>query len=217
MVADATAATAAEFIYSRIIARYGCVESIQSDNGPHFVNEVIACLTRVLGIRHRLSTPYYPQSNGKVERVIGTLKSMLKRTVAAAALAQGGSGDEDDQGEAVDGKVKVFGVGLDLDNAILEAIAAASEERRAHAVAGSEVVDEVPALDKVVHWSPLLHNVLWVYRASPHNAMGMSLALLALGRELKLPVDITPDHDISPITDDDHKEIIAKRFTWISD
>ena len=88
-MADATAATAAEFIYTRIIARYGCVGSIQSDNGPHFVNEVIRNLTETLGVRHRLSTPYYPQSNGKVERVIGTIKSMLKRTVAAAAAITG--------------------------------------------------------------------------------------------------------------------------------
>ena len=36
-----------------------------------------------------LSTPYYPQSNGKVERTIGTLKAMLKRTMAIASVAQG--------------------------------------------------------------------------------------------------------------------------------
>ena len=33
---------------SRIIARYGCVESLQSDNGPHFVNGIITCLTETL-------------------------------------------------------------------------------------------------------------------------------------------------------------------------
>ena len=88
-VMDSTAATAAEFIYSSLIARYGYIESIQSDNGPHFVNRVIKNLVEMLGVWHRLSTPYYPQSNGKVERTIGTLKAMLKRTVAAASAAQG--------------------------------------------------------------------------------------------------------------------------------
>lgn len=60
-VTDATAATAADFIYSRLITRYGCIESIQSDNGPHFVNEVIRCLTSTLEVHHRLSTPHYPK------------------------------------------------------------------------------------------------------------------------------------------------------------
>ena len=219
VVADATAATAAEFIYSRIIARNGCVECIQSDNGPHFINDVITCLIRTLGIRHKLSTPYYPQSNGKVERVIGTLKSMLKRTVAAAAIAQAGGECEERNDAVIGNDIKVFGVGLELDNAILEAIVVAGAERRAQALTGKVEEDEVPALTQTqaVHWSPLLHTVLWVYRASPHNATGLSPALLALGRELKLPVDITPDQEVCLLTDDDHKEIIAKRLTWITD
>ena len=70
---DATAETAATFLYNRVICRYGCIESLQSDNGTHFANEVIRCLTDTLCIRHHFSTPYYPQSNGRLERVIGTL------------------------------------------------------------------------------------------------------------------------------------------------
>ena len=58
-VADATAATAAEFIYTRIIARYGCVDSIHSDNGPHFINEVIQNLTETLGVQ-QIINPILP-------------------------------------------------------------------------------------------------------------------------------------------------------------
>lgn len=43
------------------------------------------CITRDSG-RH-LSTPYYPQSNGKIERVVGT---MLKRAVLEAVVAEHG-------------------------------------------------------------------------------------------------------------------------------
>lgn len=157
----------------------------------HFVNDVIKCLTQTLGVRHRLSTPYYPQSNGKVERVIGTLKSMLKHTVAAAVTAQ--------IPEDVGGDIKVVGVGLNLDSTILDAIVAAKI-----ASVANEEVDDIPVVgeDASVCWSPLLHTVLWVYRATLHSATGLSPALLALGHELKLPMDATSS-DPTPITDDE--------------
>ena len=213
---DAAAATAAEFIYSRIIARYGCVQCIQSDNGPHFVNGIIRCLTDTMRIRHRLSTPYYPQSNGKVERVIGTLKSMLRRTVAAAAQAQGAAR----LGVGTDGQgVQIFGVDLDLDNRIIEAITAAAEVVVDNA--NSDELDEIPVVDTdmKVHWSPLLHTVLFVYRATPHSATGLSPALLALGHELHLPMDVAEGSGevTIPLTDEEHTAIIAKRLRWVTE
>ena len=43
-------------------------------------------LTQTLKIRHRLSLPYYPQSIGKVEGVIGTIKAILKRIAQVELL-----------------------------------------------------------------------------------------------------------------------------------
>jgi len=80
-VKAADAATAATFIYEDIVCRYGTPESIQSDNGTHFMNEVIANLSTILKINHHRSTPYYPQSNGRIERVVGTIKTNLKKMV----------------------------------------------------------------------------------------------------------------------------------------
>lgn len=77
----ADAATAATFIYEQIVCRYGPPASLHSDNGSHFVNEVIDNLNQILKIQHHRSTPYYPQSNGRVERVIGTIKGNLKKLV----------------------------------------------------------------------------------------------------------------------------------------
>ena len=77
----ATAADAANFIYHDIVCRFGLPKSIQSDNGSHFANEVIERLPQILEIPHRFSTPYYPQSNGRAERLIGTLKSMMVRSI----------------------------------------------------------------------------------------------------------------------------------------
>ena len=125
-VADATAAIAAEFIYFRVIARYGCMQCIQSDRGPHFVNGVISCLTETLGIRHKLSTLYYPHSNGKVEWVIGTLKSMLRCTVAAAAHAQRPK-PSDVVEDSLD--FRVVSVGLDLNDKIIDTFTMATQAR----------------------------------------------------------------------------------------
>jgi len=61
--------------------RFGFPESIQSDNGSHFVNTVINHLNEFLRIKYKRSTPHYPQSNGRVERVVGTIKSMVKIAV----------------------------------------------------------------------------------------------------------------------------------------
>lgn len=74
--ADAESTAAARF--SRIFSRYGVISSFQSDNGPHFVNEVIDNLLRHFRVIHHCSTPYYPQSNGRIERLVRTLKSAIK-------------------------------------------------------------------------------------------------------------------------------------------
>jgi hypothetical protein len=64
----ANSETVATFIYEEIICRFGAPQVLQSDQGTHFVNEVIKQLTAKFKIRHSLSSPYHPQSNGLVER-----------------------------------------------------------------------------------------------------------------------------------------------------
>ena len=56
-----------------------CLKIIQSDNGPEFVNDVIRALVRITGIDHRLISPYNPRADGKVERVIGSTMSIIKK------------------------------------------------------------------------------------------------------------------------------------------
>ena len=198
---DASPETAANFLYSRVICRYGCIQSLQSDNGPHFVNPILRNLTKLLQVRHHFSSPYYPQSNGKVERVVGTLKAMLKRTVAAAAVSAPPPSDD----------VQVFGVDLGLDEAVLDAIVAARDNPATPVVDEDDIVHH----GTPVHWSPLLDTVLWVYRATPHSATGMSPALLAFGCELRMPFD-RPPPDI-PLNDDEHKAQVLKRVHWVVD
>jgi putative transposase len=47
---------------------------IISDNGPQFVAKDFKEYIRIAGMTHVRTSPYYPQSNGKIERWHGTLK-----------------------------------------------------------------------------------------------------------------------------------------------
>ena len=69
----ANADSVAKFIYERIICRYGTPSVIQTDQGTHFINQVIKQLTDKFRIRHSRSSPYHPQANGLVERFSKTL------------------------------------------------------------------------------------------------------------------------------------------------
>jgi transposase InsO family protein len=48
---------------------------IISDNGPQFIAKDFKEFIRISGMTHVRTSPYYPQSNGKVERWHGSLKS----------------------------------------------------------------------------------------------------------------------------------------------
>jgi len=47
---------------------------IISDNGPQFISKDFKEFIRISGMTHVKTSPYYPQSNGKLERFHGTIK-----------------------------------------------------------------------------------------------------------------------------------------------
>ncbi|MGF1583285.1 MAG: transposase [Gemmataceae bacterium] len=59
---------------------------IISDNGPQFVAKDFKEFLRVCGMSHVRTSPYYPQSNGKIERFHRTLKSECLRPRAPLTL-----------------------------------------------------------------------------------------------------------------------------------
>jgi transposase InsO family protein len=63
----------------KIFCLFGIPKILQSDNGPEFVNEILRSLVKVTGIDHRLISPYNPRADGKVERAIGTVTSIIKK------------------------------------------------------------------------------------------------------------------------------------------
>jgi putative transposase len=48
---------------------------IISDNGPQFIAKDFKEFIRICGMTHVRTSPYYPQSNGKIERWHGSIKS----------------------------------------------------------------------------------------------------------------------------------------------
>ena len=58
-------------------ARYGFPRELQSDRGTNFTSKLFKEKMEELGIKHILSTPYHPESQGILERFHGTLKSAL--------------------------------------------------------------------------------------------------------------------------------------------
>ncbi len=64
-----------EIVLQRARERYPDVTPrIISDNGPQFIAKDFKEYIRVTGMSHVRTSPYYPQSNGKIERWHGTLK-----------------------------------------------------------------------------------------------------------------------------------------------
>lgn len=62
-----------------IFARLGIPYIVYSDNGPQFQNVYFKSFAKNWNFEHQTSSPKYPQSNGMVERYVGTIKQMLKK------------------------------------------------------------------------------------------------------------------------------------------
>jgi putative transposase len=78
-----------ETIVQRGLERYpGMKPRIISDNGPQFIARDFKEFIRATGITHVRTSPYYPQSNGKLERWHGSLKRECVRPAAPGSLEE---------------------------------------------------------------------------------------------------------------------------------
>ena len=64
----------------------GVMPRIISDNGPQFVARDFKAFVRWCGMTHVRTSPFYPQSNGKIERWHGTLKQECIRPLTPLSL-----------------------------------------------------------------------------------------------------------------------------------
>ena len=66
--------------FDEVIAQEGKPAVLMTDNGPPFNSEAFAEFARSWDFKHITSSPHYHQSNGFIERMVQTVKKMLKKT-----------------------------------------------------------------------------------------------------------------------------------------
>ena len=66
-----------------IFAEHGIPESLVSDDGPQYSSKEFAAFCDQWGINHITSSPVYPKSNGFIERMVQTVKNLLRKSEAA--------------------------------------------------------------------------------------------------------------------------------------
>jgi hypothetical protein len=72
--------TVAEAIFTNWICTFGVPDVIHSDRGTSFESELFHELCQLTGVRKTKTAPYYPQSDGLIERLFRTVKDMIYAT-----------------------------------------------------------------------------------------------------------------------------------------
>ncbi|KAM9456054.1 retrovirus-related Pol polyprotein from transposon 17.6 [Clarias gariepinus] len=62
----------------RFCSTFGLPRVVQTDQGTNFTSKVFAQILKELGVAHKMSSAYHPESQGALERFHQTLKSMLR-------------------------------------------------------------------------------------------------------------------------------------------
>ena len=76
----------AQEVWIHWISKFGIPERIHSDCGTNFQSKFFKEFCNNLGIRKTATSPYYPQSDGLVERLFGTAKSMISAVLEEKRL-----------------------------------------------------------------------------------------------------------------------------------
>nr|AAM94940.1 conserved hypothetical protein [Arabidopsis thaliana] len=64
-----------------IFPRFGVLRVVISDGGKHFINKVFENLLKKYGVKHKVTTPYHPQTSEQVEISNREIKTILEKTV----------------------------------------------------------------------------------------------------------------------------------------
>ncbi|MCO5597250.1 hypothetical protein L7F22_051326 [Adiantum nelumboides] len=80
-VSRVTERTVSKFVYSHICCRFGAPQEIISDHGPGFREGLLTRVCEEMKVKHQHDTPYYPQSNGAVEKANGIITRILRKMV----------------------------------------------------------------------------------------------------------------------------------------
>ena len=72
-----------KFLKENIFSRFGVPKAIISDGGSHFYNKPFENLQAKYGVKHKVATPYHPQTSGQVEFANREIKILLMKVVSS--------------------------------------------------------------------------------------------------------------------------------------
>jgi len=81
----ATAATTISALQTSF-ANFGFPEEIVTDNGPQFIAQTFSDFCKANGIKHMLTPPYHPSSNGAAECSVQVVKQAIRKIGASTVL-----------------------------------------------------------------------------------------------------------------------------------
>ena len=70
-----------KFLKENILSRFGVPKAIISDGGTHFCNKPFEILLAKYGVKHKVATPYHPQTSRQVELANREIKNILMKVV----------------------------------------------------------------------------------------------------------------------------------------
>ena len=72
-----------KFLKENIFSIFGVPKAIISDGGSHFCNKPFENLLAKYGVKHKVATPYHPQTSGQVEVANKEIKTILMKVVSS--------------------------------------------------------------------------------------------------------------------------------------
>ena len=70
-----------KFLKENIFSRFGVPKAIISDGGSYFCNKPFENLLAKYGVKHKVATPYHPQTSGQIELTNREIKTILMKVV----------------------------------------------------------------------------------------------------------------------------------------
>ena len=70
-----------KFLKENVFSRFGVPTAIISDGGTHFCNKPFETVLAKYGMKHKVVTPYHPQTSGQVDLANRESKTILMKVV----------------------------------------------------------------------------------------------------------------------------------------
>ena len=70
-----------KFVKENIFSRFGVPKALIGDEGSHFCNKPFETLLAKYGVKHKVATPYHPQTSEQVELANKKIKTILMKVV----------------------------------------------------------------------------------------------------------------------------------------